>query len=509
MNNNFCSFYDILEFNATYFGKKTAIFIDKEKISYLKLKYAADKVSAYLKYEEGVKKGDRVAIFANNCWEYVATIFAISKLGAIVVPINNMLKSKELSYLLNDAKVDILFTSDELRTIIEGSSASIHCKKIIWFGNDIKCTRFNAILNYSKKVSKEKVSLDDKAVIFYTSGTTGIPKGALLTNKNIFSNLKAINSALNLTNKERVLLFLPFYHSYIFTVNLLTPIYIGASIVIPTSFNFKDIILKILKKRVTIFVAIPEVYKALAKAKLPWFFYKFNKIKYFVSGSSSLNKETLSLMHKKFPKAVLIEGYGLSETSPVVTFNLDTINKPNSVGKPINGCKIKIVDSSGNQLKANQIGEILVNGDNVMISYYNNKEKTRNVLKDGWLYTGDLGYLDNDGNLYIVDRKKDVIIYKGINIYPKEIEKVINRFYGVKDSAIIGLKNEKDEEIPVAFIELEDEMQINIDKLKEHIKGFLADYKVPKKFIIIDELPRTTTRKVLKNKLRKNLKKYL
>jgi long-chain acyl-CoA synthetase len=509
-NNKFCSFYDILEYNAKYFGNKTAIFIDNKKISYLKLKYAADKVAAYLKYEEGVKKGDKIAIFANNSWEYVATIFAISKLGAIVVPINNMLKSKELSYLLNDAKADILFASDELRVIVEGSSASINSKKIIWFGKELKCTRFNAILDYSKKVSKEKVSLDDEAVIFYTSGTTGKPKGALLTNKNILSNLQAIKEGLNLNEKEKVLLFLPIFQSYIFSVNLLTPLYLGASVVItPKWFSFKDILTEVLKKRVTVFIAIPEIYKALSNANLPWYFYKFNKIKYFVSGSSPIDKDTILKLKNKFKKAIFIEGYGLSEASPVVSFNLNVENKIGSVGKPVKNCKLKIIDSYGIEVASNQIGEILVSGDNVMKGYFNNEEKSCEVLKNGWLKTGDMGYVDNEGYLYIVDRKKDIIIYKGINIYPKEIEEIINGFYGVKNSAVIGYKDDKEGEIPVAFIELKDDAQINIDKLKEHLKGFLADFKVPKKFIIIDEIPKTTTKKIKKDTLRKNIKNYL
>ena len=492
--------YSVIAKNASLYANKVALFDGKLKLNFKELKKRADSIATYL-VDYGIKKGDRVGVFLDNCWEYVAIIFAISKVGAVVVPINTFLKSSELSYILKDANIDMIFADDSYRNTINGSIAVISCGQIVWVGEGIKGTRFENLLSLQNKDIKIDTSLDDIAVIFYTSGTTGKPKGALLSNRNVLSNTEFIKTHLKLNKKDRVLLFIPIFHSYAFHMGLITPLTNALSVIIVKSIKpFRNVIKQTLSKKATIFLGVPEVYNAIVHTKLSWRFKAFNRVKIAVSGGSTLKKELQQKLKKKFKKVKIIEGYGLTETAAFISANPPNATKPGSVGTISDVCEIKIVDSNGNILKSNEIGEIVVRGENVIKEYLNNSCTN---IKDGWLYTEDLGYLDEDNYLYLVDRKNDVIISKGFNIYPKEVETVLDRYPGIKNSAVIGVVDKVNGEIPVAFLEVED-MQIDEGKLKKYAKGFLADYKVPKKYVIVDSLPRTATNKVVKGKL-KNL----
>jgi long-chain acyl-CoA synthetase len=254
---------------------------------------------------------------------------------------------------------------------------------------------------------------------------------------------------------------------------------------------------------VTIFFGIPDVYNALAKAKLPWYFMWFNRIRAFISGASALQPKTLDAMAKKFKRAKLLEGYGLSEASPAVCMNTYKKQKAGSVGTALYGYEMKIVDAEMNELPHGSIGDIIVKGDNVMQGYLGRPEATAETIVNGWLLTGDMGYMDEDGFLFIVDRKKDLIISKGINIYPREIEEVIDAYEGVGASAVIGIVDEKSGEVPIAYIELSEGVK-HCDEagLKKYMKEHLANYKIPKQIYIIEELPKNATGKVLKRALR-------
>ena len=286
------------------------------------------------------------------------------------------------------------------------------------------------------------------------------------------------------------------------------PLYVGASMVIIKSLQpFSNIFRQTLTKRVTLFFGIPDVYNALAKAKLPWYFLWFNNIRAFISGAAALQPKTLDAMSKKFKRAKLLEGYGLSESSPVVCVNTIKKQKVGSVGCAMHGHEVKIVDSDMNELPRGEIGDIIVKGDNIMLGYFNRPEATQEAIVNGWLLTGDMGYMDEEGFLFIVDRKKDLIISKGINIYPRGIEEVIDTFPGVKASAVIGIFDEKSGEIPVAYVELEEECEVLDEKgLKSYLRERLANYKLPKKLHIIEELPKNATGKILKRVLKEQLR---
>lgn len=503
------NFYEMLYTQAQQRAKKIALFQDDKKVSYKELLNMSDRLAAYL-HEEGIKSGDRVAIFMRNSIEFVVAIFAISKVGGVVVPINTFLKSDELDYILEDSSAIALFASSNFEKIIHDSKASKLCKKIIWegrlrFSDDINISFADTIANDIKYPPIMR-KLDDLAVIFYTSGTTGKPKGAMLSYKNIFSNAVSAEMLFKLSPKDRGIVFLPMFHSFSFSIGVILPLYVGASIVIIQSVRpFSNIFKQILLRQVTIFLGIPDVYNAIIKAKLPWYFMWFNRIRIFVSGASALKKETIKGMQEKFKRAKMLEGYGLSESSPAVCINPLHKQKLGSVGPAMPGYEVKIVDEELNELPRGEIGDIIIHGDNVMMGYLNRPEATQETIINGWLITGDMGYMDEDGYLYIVDRKKDLIISKGINIYPKEIEEVIDSFDGVLASAVVGMPDEHSGEIPVAYIEVEDGKEVDIKKLKRYLKEKLANYKIPKHIYIIDELPKNATGKVLKRVLKERI----
>ncbi len=499
----FNTFYQALKHYAYLQPNVTAIVIKDKKISFSKLHDFTNRVASFLQ-SRNVKPGDRVGIFLNNCWEYIPIVYAISKVGAVAVPINTHFKSQELSSIIEDANIDVFFANDSLRDIVVKSIAIHKCPNVAWIGNDVVGTRFKNILKAKDTSIEIERSLDDVASIFYTSGTTGDPKGAILTNRNMLFNAISANKLFKATKKDRSVVFLPLFHIYSYNVAAFLPLNLGASIVmIPPNTPFSEILKSVYKNKVTLFFGIPNVYDAMAKSKLSWRFMKFNKIRLFVSGAVAMPLSVHVAMQEKFKKIQLVEGYGLTEASPIVTINPPNGSKISSVGKPIPGCEVKIVNERCLDLSNKTIGEVIVKGDNVMKGYLNREKETKEAIVKGWLHTGDLGYIDEDGYLYIVDRKKDVIIVNGLNIYPTEIEQIVNQFDGVKRSAVIAKKDELRNDIPICYIELEDsDKELNIEKLVKYLKGFLADYKIPSDFVYIEKIPVGPSGKILKEKLK-------
>ena len=511
MKYKFNNFYEVIEFHSKKRKHRPALLLNDDKITYGEIKESTDKLAAYLS-DKGVKKGDKVALFLRNSAEFIYTIFAVSKLGAILVPINTFLKSEELSYILEDSGSSILIASAIHDKVVNSSKASELCDFILWEGDEAvvgeKHLHFSEALKSESTTENRARGLDETAIIVYTSGTTGKPKGAMLSNKNILSNADSGRRTINVKTKDRGIVFLPMFHSFTFSIGVMLPLYVGASIVIIQSIQpFSNIFKQTLTKRVTLFFGIPDVYNALAKAKLPWYFMWFNRIRAFISGAAALQPKTLDAMAKKFKGATLLEGYGLSEASPAVCMNTFKKQKAGSVGTALYGYEMKIVDEEMSEVHRGTIGDIIVKGDNVMQGYLDRPTATDETIVNGWLLTGDMGYMDDEGFLFIVDRRKDLIISKGINIYPREIEEVIDAYEGVGASAVIGIMDEKSGEVPIVYIELkEDASSLDEQGLKKYMREHLANYKIPKQIHMIKELPKNATGKVLKRVLKENLR---
>ncbi len=504
------NFYEMLRDHGVRHPRRKALFVGNETIRYGELLRRVDALAGYLHYL-GVEPGERVALFLRNSWEFVAAVMAISKVGAITVPINTFLKAEELHYILQDSGTTVLFASALYEKVVHDSGAGELVRHTIWEGglrlaNEANAT-FEEALAAAFTCKPVMRTLDDLAVFFYTSGTTGKPKGAMLSYKNILSNAESASQLFHITAKDRTIVFLPMFHAFTFSVGLILPLYVGASIVIiPSLRPFGNIFKQTLLKGVTVFFGVPDVYNALAKAKLPWYFMLFNRIRIFVSGAAPLQTKTLKAMSEKFRRAKMLEGYGLSESSPAVCINPLHKQKERSVGPAMPGYAVKIVDENMVELPRGEVGEIILYGDNVMQGYLNRPEATEETIINGWLRTGDMGYMDEEGYLFIVDRKKDLIISKGINIYPREIEEVIDSFPGVGVSAVIGVPDEKSGEVPVAYIEPDEEQgPPDLTRLKAHLREHLANYKIPKAFHLVDELPKNATGKVLKRALKERL----
>jgi long-chain acyl-CoA synthetase len=464
---------------------------------------------AYGLKETGVKKGDKVAILLNNSVEFVISYFAILALGGVVVPLNTFLRQDEIIYILNDCMAKILITSSDFESTLK----DFNFNKVQSLENIISVDKLNNIKNigYDVVFKKGKLNIpfidideEETAVLIYTSGTTGFPKGAMLSHKNLISNVKSSIKAIHINENDRFIIFLPMFHAFSFTVCVLIPLYCQCNLTIIKSIQpFSKILKSIFFDRISIFVAIPQVYNVLSNKKIPGWLLWLNPVRVCISGAAPLAGEILRRFEERF-KVPLMEGYGLSEASPVVSVNpLDGIRKPGSVGPPIPGVEVKIADEDGNFLEPGQVGEIVVKGPNIMKGYYNRDIETNMAIRDGWLYTGDIGKIDEDGYLYIIDRKKDLIIVNGMNLYPREVEEVLYKHPAIQGAVVVGKKDEMHGEIPIGVILLKEGMSATEQELKKFCKQHLANYKIPHRFEFWKELPMTGTGKILKREVKR------
>lgn len=501
---------ELLSFSSQKYPRRTAIVFGQKKITYKTLDELTHQIAAGL-VNLGIRKQDKVAIFLDNCPEFVISYYAILKAGAVVVPINYMFKIEEAKFILEDSEAQAMITSHiyvdmavELRLRVDTLRYIITTTKT---RDDV--FYFNGIRKFDKEIIHRTLPApSDLAVILYTSGTTGHPKGAMLTHYNLISNALDSSQAIKATCRHTVICILPLFHSFAATVCMNLPILVGAKIVIMKSIKpFRRLIRAIRKNRVTIFVGIPSIYSILKDIKLPKIFNTplsrfFNPVKICISGAAALSVETFKGFEKRF-RIPLLEGYGLTEASPVVTLNpLKGVRKAGSIGIPLSkNIELKIVDDKDNPQGPEQVGELLVKGPNVMQGYYKQKEATLQTLKDGWLYTGDMAKSDCDGYIYIVGRKKEMINVRGLNVYPREIEEVLYQNPKIKEAAVIGIPDIHKGEVPKGFIVLKDQETATEHQIIQYLRERLAPYKIPKYIEFRTSLPKNTTGKILKRVL--------
>jgi len=321
----------------------------------------------------------------------------------------------------------------------------------------------------------------------------------MLSHGNLLHNVESCRIVLKTVDHDRFAVLLPLFHSYMLTVGMLLPLLVGGSMVLIKSLHpVRNVLQEICQRQATVLPAIPQFYRSIVNAPVPGKL----PIRLFVSGAAPLPAQILKDFEAKF-HIPLIEGYGLSEASPVVTKNpLDSARKPGSIGLPIPQVEVTIQDDQGKQLGPNEIGELCVRGGNVMQGYWRQPAETAKVMRNGWLLTGDIGYRDDEGYYYITDRKKDMLLVNGINVYPREIEEVLYQFPGVKEAAVIGKPDARKGEQPVAFVAANEGFLLDENEIQQFVREQLADYKVPRKVVLVSALPRNATGKVLKTALR-------
>ena len=500
---------NILTDMAATQGRKKYIFFKDKKITYRQAEQICNKLSRVL-LTAGVKKGDRVALMLENSPYFIFSLFAIFKVGGVAVPINTFLKEREVAYILGNCEAEIVISSEKYKTVIKGAAEECETLKTIFaFGNESAEWGAKDLLEYSSPMSDKPLCMpidhSDLAVIIYTSGTTGEPKGAMLSHGNLITMCAMACETYSMNARDRFLLFLPMFHIYSLEVTIIFPTFLGASIIVLESVmdlkkkNFKNILIF---KRPTIMVAVPSVYAALVKADMPKWFIKFlYPVKLHLSSGSGLPVAVFNAFKKKFGTG-LLEGYGLSEASPVVAGNSVENPKAGSVGKPIKGVSVKIVDDDDMEVPRGTVGEIIVSGSNIMRGYWKKPKETADVLKNGWFFTGDLGIMDEEGNISIVDRKKDLILVKGMNVYPREVEELVYQVPGVEAAAVIGIPDSEGDEVIVAYVKKATDADVTEKSIKQFLKENLANFKIPKHIYFSEDLPLTTIGKVLKRKLK-------
>jgi long-chain acyl-CoA synthetase len=473
--------------------EREAVFWGGDVVRYGEMFRQARAVSRFLREDHGIQPGDRVGLLLKNRPEFIAALFGILHVGAVAVPINTFLKPDEVQHVVADAGLRIVLSEEALAETISTVRASIS-GLVVWSVESI------GELPAAPDEAVVPRAPADLAVIVYTSGTTGKPKGAMLTHGNLAHNVESCRQVLLVVAFDRFVLLLPMFHTFMLTVCVLLPMRTGGSVVLVRSVSpAKAMIAEILANHGTVLPAMAALFRALAQLpegiQLP--------LRLCISGAGPLPGEILRAFNERFPGLPLIEGYGLTETSPVATVNpVKGRVKPGSIGLPIADVELSVQDDAGTLLPDEAEGEICVRGGNVMAGYWNQPEATAATMRNGWLLTGDIGKRDADGYFFITDRKKDMLKPNGMNVYPREIEEVIYRFPGIKEAAVIGEPDERRGERPLAFVGLDEGARLDEKALIEFLKEHLADYKVPRRVVVLPALPRNATGKILKTALR-------
>ncbi len=530
------SIYHALEDSVKKFGELTAIDFMGTKITYAELKDMVDS-TAYTLFERGIKKGDKIGIMLPNTPQYIIYFFAILKLGGVIVQVNPLYTTRELEFEIKDSGATSLVIMDEFinkalplyPTILEKifvvrvqdylppvistiySLYTIrHRTKIPSAENIYIDKRPEKLKNISKEVD---INVENDPAIFqYTGGTTGMPKAAVLTHKNLISNVYQIIDWLPPEFKKNIsyLSSIPFFHVYGMMTAMLTPLIQGSKIIlIPDPRNTKMIISILEKKKPVAFPGIPSMYHSIINYKNVQK-HDLKNVKICISGASSLPAE-LQKQFERITGSILVEGYGLSECSPVanvtplVSKDRDKWRKIGSIGLPVPNTNEKIVsiEDGTTEMPIGEPGELLIKGSQVMKGYWNREDENKKALDDGWLHTGDIARIDQDGYVFIVDRKKDLIIAGGYNIYPREVEEVIYENPMVSECAVVGVSDEHRGETVKAFIVKKDS-SLTEEEIIKFCKERLAVYKVPKIVEFRNELPLTLVGKVDKKLLRKS-----
>ena len=477
-------------------GQRPALRLDDLALSYAEFDDATARVAGLLR-ERGVRRGDRVGVMLPNVPYFALAYYGVLRAGAVVVPMNVLLKEREVAFYLGDPEARLVFAWHEFAEPARRGADEAGAGCVIVAPGEFERLLAGAV-PATEVVDRAG---DDTAVILYTSGTTGTPKGAELTHSNLASNVEVVVRLLAVGTDDVMLGALPLFHAFGQTCALSTAVKSGACLALVPRFDPARVLQTIERERVTVFEGVPTMYAALLHHPERGRF-DVSTLRLCVSGGAALPGEVLRGFEAAFGCAVL-EGYGLSETSPAASFNRpDRERKPGSIGTPIESVEMKLVDNVRNEVPQGEIGEIAIRGPNVMKGYWHRPDATAEAIdEDGWFYTGDIARVDEDGYFFIVDRKKELIIRGGYNIYPREIEEVFYEHPAVLEAAVIGVPHaELGEEVGAAVV-LKPGADVTAEELRDHVKAQVAAYKYARHVWFVGELPKGSTGKVLKREI--------
>ena len=479
-------------------AEKTALKHKGRSITYEQLDQAVTAYASYLK-KAGLKPGDKVVLSCLNSPEFLYSYFGVVRNGGVIVPINLMLTMEEIMYIVKDSEAKFMITQpailQKVKLTKEAAEGALGISLIVLD------EAFDEGLAKISTADFEDFT-DENAIstFLYTSGTTGRQKAAMLTQKNLVANSEQCYIALHAKPDDIYMCVLPMFHVFAFTACVLLPLWSGATISIVESFQPKEVIETLIRDEVTIFMGVPAMYVVLLEAGKKNI--EFPKLRLAVSGGAALPVE-IYRQGREIMKLPIVEGYGLTEASPAVSFNPpEGVQKEGSIGLPLPNIECRIFDGNDNELPVEEVGELVVRGENVMLGYYNQIEETEKTLRNGWLHTGDLAKKDEDGYIYIVDRKKDMIIVSGLNVYPREVEEVIYQFPKVKEAAVIGVADKLRGEFVKAYVVLKEGEECHSKELLRFMGEKLAAYKLPRYIEFVPNLPKNASGKILKRMLK-------
>jgi long-chain acyl-CoA synthetase len=485
-----------LAHSAQTHPERVAIRLDDVALSYSLLDGATQHIAGLLA-QRGVGPGDRVGLMLPNVPHFAVLYYGILRAGAVVVPMNPLLKQREVAYYLGNSGAKLIFAWELFAAEAKAGAEEAGAELIV-----VDQAGFIDLVGSAAAVAgvvdREP---GDTAVILYTSGTTGQPKGAELTHANLDSNIDVCVDDIETLSPDDVMFGgLPLFHVFGQTCGLNAAIKAGACLTLLPRFDAKKALEVLVRDKVTVFGGVPTMFIALIHHP-GHEEYDLSTLRLCVSGGSAMPVEVMHSFEKEFG-CVVLEGYGLSETSPVASFNSLSERRPGSVGAPVRGVEFRIVDDQDNDVPDGEPGEIVIRGHNVMKGYWNKPEETATAMRGGWFHTGDMGKRDADGFYYIVDRKKEMIIRGGYNVYPREIEEVLYEHPAVAEAAVIGVPHPELGEEIAAVLALKPGQAATPQELRDYVKGKVAAYKYPRTVKIVDELPKGPTGKILKREIK-------
>ena len=465
---------------------RVALIEESKQWTFAELSDEVNRLAAVMKEKV---KGDTVGILLLNSQKYIVTMLALWKAGKTAVPLNYLLPPAELSFIIKDSGMSGLVSSQFFGQALSAINPLFGERGVVLMADDP-----SFLPESNESVCDE---YRDPALYLYTSGTTGRPKGVILTNDNLVANVESCQRAGEFDHRDSFLCLLPFFHTYAITGTFLLPLFNGSKMVLLDRFQPMKVLGLIQEHKISVFLAIPSMYRVLAATESD---FNVSSVRFPISGGEPLPMAVADAFEKRFDVPIF-EGYGQTEAAPVVTLNTPNARKAGTIGRPLPGVEVDIWDDQNRVLATGEVGEIMVRGRNVMQGYHHLPEETAKTITNGWLHTGDLGKLEADGFVTITGRKKDLIISAGENIYPREIEEVLAQHPKVKEVAVIGVKDEVRGEVPKAFVIPREGMNVDEKELRGFCRENLANYKVPKYFQVVADLPRTPTGKVLKRML--------
>ncbi len=454
--------------------------------------------------QQGFTVGDRLALLMPNMPQFPIAYYGCAAAGVIAVPANPLLRPDELGYIWNDAAVKGVVTFPEaIEPILSARKAVPSLQMIVSTGGEQPgVLSFDALTRSATPTLPSFDPATHPAVFLYTSGTTGRPKGCMLSHHNLVSNSKQSESAFAINNQDVMLAVLPLFHAFAATACMHLVLRAGAAMSILEKFTPGGVMETIEHHRVTILPAVPSMFTALLYMA-DRYQNDLSSLRVCISGGAPMPVAVMQAFETRFGVPVL-EGDGPTECSPVTSVNpLYGVRKPGSIGPALPGVEMRIVDDQDNELPLGEVGEIVVRGDNVMLGYHNQPEATAEAMRGGWYHTGDMGHEDEDGYFYIVDRKKDMLLVGGLNVYPREVEEVLLHHPAIMECAVIGEYDALRGEVPVAYVVLKPETEATSRDIIRHCREQLAAYKVPRRVEFRETLPKSAAGKILKRMLRK------